>query len=499
MTKRPALICFAVLIVAGFAQGAPAQSLKSRAVSRPPVSAPPPSRGGGGGRGDGGYRGGYHGGGFGGWGGVVTGIISALPPPGAYGDDAPADGDYGPPPRRRPPQRQARRNSNAPPAGERRLVPDEVVIELRNSATPAQVGALQRRFRLTRIAQTPSALTGTTVFRWRIPDRRSVATVVRQLETDGLVASAQPNYRFTLQEDTAVKAEGDPAQYELAKLHLPEAHMLAKGDAVRVALIDSAVDTSHPDLKDAVAESFDATGTPLAPHAHGTAIAALIAAHGKLIGAAPAATILAIRAFDPNGGSAAGTTFAILKGLDWAVAHHARIINMSFAGPADPAIHRALGAAHRKGVVLIAAAGNAGPKSPPLYPAADPEVIAVTATDAQDKLLGVANRGRYIAVAAPGTDLLVAIPNGGYEVSSGTSYSAAEVSGIAALVLQRKPELRPDDVRRVLAATARDLGAKGRDALFGAGLVDAYKAVLATTPAVAATPLPVERVSTGRH
>ena len=500
MTRRPALLCCAVLIVAGFAQGAPAQSLKSVTVSRPPVSAPPPMRGGGGGgRGDGGYHGGGHRGGFGGWGGVVTGIISTLPPPGAYSDDGPVYGGYGPPPQRRPPHRQARRNSNAPPAGERRLVPDEVVIELRNSATPAQINALQRRFRLARIAQMRSALTGTTFFRWRIPDRRSVATVVRQLETDGLVASAQPNYRFTLQETAAVKVEGDPAQYELAKLHLPEAHELAKGDTVRVAVIDSAVDTSHPDLKGAVAETFNATGTPFEPHAHGTAVAALIAAHGKLIGAAPDASLLAVRAFDPKGGGAEGTTFAILKGLDWAVAQHARVVNMSFAGPADPAIHRALEAAHRNGVVLIAAAGNAGPKSPPLYPAADPEVIAVTATDAQNRLLPVANRGRYIAVAAPGTDLLVAIPNGGYEVSSGTSYSAAEVSGIAALLIQRNPALRPDAIRRVLEATARDLGPKGHDALFGAGLVDAYKAVRAETPAVAATPLPVERVSTGRH
>ena len=502
MTQRPALLCLAALIVAGAASSAPAQSMKSMAVSRPaasappPVSAPPPTRGG-----DGGYRGGGHrGGGFGGWGGVVGGIISTLPPPGAYGGDDPVDDGYGPPPpRRRQAQQRPRRNSNAPPAGERRMVPDEVVIELRNSATPAQIEALQRRFRLARIASTPSTLTGTTFFRWRIPDRRSVATVVRQLESDGLVASAQPNYRFTLQQTAAAAHEGDPAQYELAKLHLPEAHALAKGDDVRVAVIDSAVDTRHPDLKDAVAESFNATGTPLAPHAHGTAIAALIAAHGKLVGAAPDARILAVRAFDPKGGSAEGTTFAILKGLDWAVAQHARIINMSFAGPADPVIHRALEAAHRKGVVLIAAAGNAGPASPPLYPAADPEVIAVTATDAQDKLLPVANRGRHIAVAAPGADLLVAIPDGGYEVSSGTSYAAAEVSGIAALLIQRQPGLRPDALRRVLEATARDLGAKGRDPLFGAGLVDAYKAVAAEAPAIAATPLPVERVSTDRH
>ena len=124
---------------------------------------------------------------------------------------------------------------------------------------------------------------------------------------------------------------------------------VAKGDNVLVAVIDSGVDVSHPELAGAVAQTFDAIDTPMTPHKHGTAIAGLIAAHGKLMGAAPAARILAIRAFDPAGASAEGTTFNILKGLDWAAANGARVINMSFAGPADPAIHRSLEAAHKKG------------------------------------------------------------------------------------------------------------------------------------------------------
>jgi len=174
------------------------------------------------------------------------------------------------------------------------------------------------------------------------------------------------------------------------------------------------------------------------------------------------------------------------------------VINMSFAGPTDPAIHRSLEAAHRKGIVLVAAAGNAGAKSPPLYPAADPNVIAVTATDADDKLFEQSNRGKHIAVAAPGNQIFVAIPDGGYEVSSGTSYSAAEVSGVVALMLERNGKLTPDKVRGILAATAKDLGPKGRDAMFGAGLVDAYGALTAEgAPATAAAPRAIERVSTG--
>jgi subtilisin family serine protease len=496
---RNALLLLAALAALSLAPvgSASAQKLYSRGAPQMNASRPTMPNGPRGG----GEHGG--GGGFdnGGWAAAVPGIIMAIPqmmPPsgGRFIDDGTVDD--GPRNRRRPPRRATRRGpTGAPPPGEHRLVPDEVVIEVSNSVSAQQIDALQRRHRLTRIESQRSQLSGTTLFRWHIPDRRSVRAVIRALEADRIVASAQPNYLFRLQQNDA-KAEGDAAQYELAKLHLPQAHELAKGDNVLVAVIDSGVDTSHPELAGAIADSFDALSTPMVPHKHGTAIAGLIAAHGKLMGAAPDARILAVRAFDPAGKSAEGTTFAILKGLDWAAAHGARVINMSFAGPNDPAIHRSLTAAHQRGIVLVAAAGNAGPKSPPLYPAADPNVIAVTATDADDKLFKQSNRGRHIAIAAPGTQILVAIPDGSYEVSSGTSYSAAEVSGIVALMLQRQSDLTPEKVRRILLTTAKDLGPKGRDPMFGAGLANAYRAVMAEKVPVAATvPLPVERVNTG--
>ena len=450
--------------------------------------------------------GGYHGGGFRGpgWGAVVPGIIMAVPQ-GYRSDDVFIDDGTVTDGPRRTRQPNSRGPSGAPAANERRLVPDEVVIEISSSVNAQQIDALQRRHRLARIESQTFQLSGTTLYRWRIPDRRSVATVVRALEGDRVVASAQPNYLFTLQQGpadsqagNAAKSEGDPAQYELARLRLPQAHALAKGDDVLVAMIDSAVDIEHPELAGSIAGVFDTAREPAVAHKHGTAIAGLIAAHAKLMGAAPAAKILAVHAFDPNSAGAEGTTFNILKGIDWAAAHGARIINMSFAGPADPAIHRSLEAAHRKGIVLVAAAGNAGAKSPPLYPAADRNVIAVSATDADDKLFEQSNRGPYIAVAAPGAQILVAAPGSSYEVSSGTSYSAAEVSGIVALMLQRKSDLTPDNVRNILQATAKDLGPKGPDAMFGAGLADAFGAVTAeTAPVASANPRPIERVSTG--
>jgi subtilisin family serine protease len=134
-------------------------------------------------------------------------------------------------------------------------------------------------------------------------------------------------------------------------------------------------------------------------------------------------------------------------------------------------------------VILVAAAGNAGAKSAPLYPAADSNVIAVTATDAHDNLFTSANRGRHIAVAAPGVDILGPAPGGGYQMLTGTSVAAAHVSGVAALLLALNPALTPDAVRKLLLSTATDLGPKGRDDQFGAGLADAYGAILSLNAA----------------
>ena len=115
----------------------------------------------------------------------------------------------------------------------------------------------------------------------------------------------------------------------------------------------------------------------------------------------------------------------------------------------------------------VAAAGNLGEKSPPQYPAADPNVIAVTATDADDKLYSGANRGDHIAVAAPGVDIVVPAPNAAYDITTGTSVAAAHVSGVVALILARKPDADPETVRVILQSSAKDLGPSGKDEQFG--------------------------------
>lgn len=370
-----------------------------------------------------------------------------------------------------------RGRKTTPVSSDRTYVAKEVVIEIDGNPTDAQADALARRHRLTRVESQNFPLTNSTFFRWRITDNRSVDAVIRQLVADGSVRNAQRNNIFRLQQAVAAKSEGDPAQYALAKMRLPEAHQLSVGADVIVAVIDSGIDVAHPELAGTIAGSFDAMNSKEGPHPHGTSIAGVIAAHGRLMGAAPSSRLLAIRAFGAQKSGAESTSFLILKSLDYALKNNARVINMSFAGPHDPAIERGLAAVAAKGIVLVAAAGNAGAKSPPLYPAADRNVIAVSATDPSDKLFAQSNRGSYVAVAAPGVDILSPAPDGKYQVSSGTSLSAAFISGVAALMIARNPEISSADIRGTLASTARDLGPKGRDDQFGAGEADAFSAV----------------------
>jgi Subtilase family len=388
-----------------------------------------------------------------------------------------------------------RSSSGMPPAGERRYVPDEVLIQLASNVSPRIIDALAQRHRLNRV-ESLTLTSGITIYRWKIqdPNQRSVPTVIRALESDRVVMMVSPNYLFDTQQQQQPEGEaqaGGPSsdleQYALAKLRLPQAHALAKGDKVLIAVIDSSIDTAHPELAGMVVNSYDALGTAEKPHSHGTAIAGAIVANAKLMGVAPRARILGVTAFGATANSAEGTTFAILKGIDWALAQGARVINMSFAGPRDPALERKIAEARKQGVIMVAAAGNAGPKSPALYPAADRNVIAVTATDAEDKLFQAANRGSHIAVAAPGVDILLPAPDAGYQFTSGTSFAAAEVSGIIALMVERKPDIGQDAVRKALTATAQDLGPKGVDTQFGAGLVDAYRAVVSLAPVVGET------------
>jgi subtilisin family serine protease len=384
------------------------------------------------------------------------------------------------------PQQQPRRTSRGrnfkiPPSGETRFVANEILLEFAPAASAQLRSTLASRLQLTELETQRFALTGRLLSRWRIDGTRSVRATLRLISQKFPgVSGGWANMVYTGAQAQAPARQDPPAdagaaQYVVNKLHLLEAHRISSGEDVLVAVIDSKIDTRHPDLAGVIADEFDVVGTPPAAHAHGTAMAGAIAAHSKLVGVAPKVKLLAVRAFSGSGETAESTTFNILKSVDWAAGRSARIINMSFAGPADDLLREMLAKASARGIVLIAAVGNAGPRSPPLYPAADRGVIGVTATDANDRLMPQANQGPQVAVAAPGVEILAVAPDGKYQMTSGTSVAAAHASGVAALLLAAKPNLTPAQVLASLTGSASRISGKRTEV--GAGVIDALAVI----------------------
>jgi hypothetical protein len=383
-----------------------------------------------------------------------------------------------------------------PPRNERRFVAGEVLFIMAPDAPRDAVRRVVRRFNLTLIEEVRSEMLGTSLYRYRVPNRLTVPAAIRAMQAEAGVAYVQPNYafdrpefRFKLESASNARAQGQRLQYVIEALRLTEAHQIARGERVAIAVIDSGVDANHPELRGRIVQSYDAVGGQFRAHEHGTGMVGAIVANNQLLGVSPRADIYAVRAFAPGQtGSSAGTSFHIIKAMDWAIRSGARVINMSFAGPRDPMIARAIQVAADRRIAMVAAMGNGGPDAPIAYPAADPNVIAVTATDQEGRLFASATQGDHVAVAAPGVEILLPAPRGGYQISSGTSVAAAHVSGVAALILERNPEIDPATLRRILTATARQ--GQTPDPKLGAGVADPVLALTTPPPAAPVTPAP---------
>jgi len=353
----------------------------------------------------------------------------------------------------------------------------EVLFTVDRNTSVGTEEQIAQRLGLAILERHTSALLDRRTVRARIRGRSTVEMVVEALVNEPDVNEAQPNFAYHQQ-------QGPPAdsglQYSLTKLNLAGTPADADGKGVTVAVIDTAIDATHPDFAHLDLRSIDAFGTTVIRHrSHGTAIAGILAADGVVKGIAPHVRLLAVRAFDSSPGDqrTVSSTFVLLRSLDLAIENSARIINMSFAGPEDGLVAKAVAAAARANVHLVSAAGNLGPDAPPAFPAAYPEVISVTAIGANDERYPAANIGTYIGLSAPGVDVIVPAPRRTHAVRSGTSMAAAHVAGVLALMLERNPDLSPEEGRRALLGTAIDLGPPGRDAEFGAGRADAKAAL----------------------
>jgi subtilisin family serine protease len=416
------------------------------------------------------------GGGGGGGGGPAPGTAPRLPTVPLIGDEAP--GVPGVP--------QGDRNVDGPHA------PDLLVAVFRPGTPDETPNAFAESLNLRIEKSYELSGLGLRVFLMRIPAGGDASQILNQATSDGRPLWVQWDYvHQTLQDSNASAAS---QQYALAKIRADTLPQAARGQGVTVALIDSGVARDHESLNHdniTLVDLIDEKSPPPA-ETHGTVVASIIAGSGKVKGLAPAADLLAIRAFselDPKTGASTSDSFHVSQGISVALERKARIINMSIGGPNDPLVRMAVQQAVLTGVIVIAAAGNSGPDAPPCYPAAQRGVIAVTATDDKDRLFKGANRGDYIAVAAPGVAVLAAKPGrdkgSAYDYFTGTSMATGYATGLAAVLLSADPKLSSLDIRRIMENSATDLGPPKKDPQFGWGRIDAA-AAFSSTPTVGA-------------
>lgn len=302
----------------------------------------------------------------------------------------------------------------------------------------------------------------------------------------------------------SVADAGYKDQWGLDKTGVPKAWELgATGQGITIAVIDTGVDINHPDLKDKIVPGYNAitASTDLKSvrdnNGHGTHVAGIAAAarNGEgVVGVAYDAKIMPIKAMDRYG---EGTDDVIADGIVWAADHGAKIINLSLGSDAQEEILKeAISYARARGSLIVAAAGNLqgdGSGTAGIdYPAADPDVIAVTATDQNDKVAGFSKTGPQAVLAAPGVNILSdywSANRSGYAYSDGTSMAAPLVAGAAALVWSQHPDWSAEQVRAVLESSAEDLGTSGRDEAYGYGRLNADWAVrFAAEPVKASAP-----------
>ncbi|MGL4395441.1 MAG: S8 family serine peptidase [Hyphomicrobium sp.] len=261
---------------------------------------------------------------------------------------------------------------------------------------------------------------------------------------------------------------------------------------VRVGIIDTAVDVAHPAFRNKTIEvSHFSKEAKSEPDWHGTGITSMLAgdASSGTPGLIPDAAFLVADVFHSGSDNQpASDTMTMLRALDWLESRQVGVINMSLSGPPDEVIRTALRRLTAKGVIVVAAAGNEGPGAEPSYPAAYKGVIAVTAVGKNLAVYRHANRGPYIAFAAPGVDIWTALPGAREGYHSGTSFAAPFVTAAIAAIYPRLARKSPNDALRMIKV--KDLGTPGIDPVYGRGLVLAPEpcqpATVATTTSASA-------------
>ncbi|MEY9198601.1 S8 family serine peptidase [Sinorhizobium sp. CCBAU 05631] len=316
------------------------------------------------------------------------------------------------------------------------------------------------------------------IVKFRIPARMTLDAARARAQTLAPEASIDFNHYFRPERGAEHCARGDCLARSVIGWPSAYDRPSACSGTVTIGLVDTAINPEHDAFEGSDIEIIRLAdeSLPQSGKQHGTAIAALLVGSttSRTPGLIPGGDLIAVDAFhratrqDDRSGA-----FDLVRALDLLAAREVQLINLSLAGPPNRLLEQVVKKAGERGIILVAAAGNGGPRAEPVYPAAYEEVIAVTATDKSKRPYRRAGRGDHIDFAAPGVAVWTAASITGARPKTGTSFAAPFVTAAVALMKASEPKLSPALIRERLAGNVEDLGDPGKDPVFGWGLLNA--------------------------
>ncbi|NUS70141.1 MAG: S8 family serine peptidase [Ensifer adhaerens] len=328
-------------------------------------------------------------------------------------------------------------------------------------------------------AREPVGLSSTEIVKLGAPRGMTLEDARRQVADATPGAIADLNHYFEPNEGTASPAPCADGGCALVRTAIgwPDAGAACPA-AGPIGLIDTAINPAHPSLRDVRLDivRLAEEEAPESGRQHGTAVAALIA--GRRDSRAPGllgnAHLIAVDAFQRKGGETdIAETYDLVRAIDLLASRNVTVINMSLSGPHNLLLEKTVALVAERNIIQVAAAGNDGPRAKPVYPAAYPAMIAVTAVDRNFKPYRRAGRGDHIDVAALGTGVWTAASIEGAAPKTGTSFAAPFVTAASAILRASHPSLSAQEVAKLVTETAQDLGAPGKDPVFGWGVLNA--------------------------
>jgi hypothetical protein len=311
--------------------------------------------------------------------------------------------------------------------------------------------SMKERYGINRVADWPLSAVGIYCLVFESDGRRSTGSLINLLNKEAFIETAQAVQVFEVQQQNDYNDPYLPLQHGFRTLQVAQSHRWAKGRGVTVAVIDTGIDLTHTDLSHNFHRQknfVDKSERQFRSDIHGTAVAGIIAAAADndtgMVGVAPNVTLFAMKAcWQTTGGSSAATcnSYTLAKALNVAINSEVDVINLSLAGPRDPLLERLLKVALNANIIVVGAIGPAGSE---MFPTVVPGTLAVATEDSDIA----------IAVKAPGRKVLATRPANNYEFYDGSSFSAAHVSGLAALVRELRENLSPAELSALLNRTA---------------------------------------------